>query len=47
MPAGPFGRRRVIYCDLIASGRSVDFIEDFIRKEVMKAAAFPKKIITV
>ena len=27
----PFGRRKSIYCDYIASGKSVDFIENFIR----------------
>ena len=27
----PFGRRRIIYCDHIASGKSVEFIEDFLR----------------
>lgn len=27
----PFGRRRIIYCDHVASGRSVKFIEDFLR----------------
>lgn len=32
---GPFGVRRVTYADYTASGRSVDFIEDFIRDEVM------------
>ena len=29
--ASPYGRRRIVYCDYIASGRSVDFIENFIR----------------
>jgi selenocysteine lyase/cysteine desulfurase len=32
---GPFGRRKVVYCDYIASGKSLKFIEDFITKEVL------------
>jgi selenocysteine lyase/cysteine desulfurase len=32
---GPFGTRRVTYADYTASGRSLDFIEDFIRDAVL------------
>ncbi len=32
---GPFGPCRVVYADYTASARSVDFIEDFIREQVL------------
>lgn len=33
--SSPFGFRKAVYCDCIASGRSVSFIEDFILNEVL------------
>ena len=33
--AGPFGVRRVTYADYTASGRSLDFVEDYLRAAVL------------
>lgn len=33
--SGPFGLRKVVYLDYVASGRALDFIEDYIRLEVL------------
>ncbi|XP_017891306.1 uncharacterized protein LOC108631698 [Ceratina calcarata] len=32
---GPFGRRKVVYCDYTASGRSLQFLEEYVAKEVL------------
>ena len=31
----PFGTKKILYCDYTASGRSLDYIEEYIIKEVL------------
>ncbi|XP_076273257.1 uncharacterized protein LOC143204552 isoform X2 [Rhynchophorus ferrugineus] len=32
---GPFGRRKAVFCDYAASGRSLQFIEEYILREIL------------
>ena len=36
---GPFGRRKILYCDYIASGKAMNCIEQFIMKRVLPTYA--------
>ncbi|OQS03830.1 hypothetical protein THRCLA_21055, partial [Thraustotheca clavata] len=31
----PFGQRRIVYADYVASGRSVDFVENTIAQKIL------------
>ncbi|CAK1542707.1 unnamed protein product [Leptosia nina] len=36
---GPFGRRKVVYCDYSGSGRALQWVEDYIQKDVLPTQA--------
>ncbi|XP_045526641.1 uncharacterized protein LOC123715548 [Pieris brassicae] len=36
---GPFGRRKVVYCDYSGSGRALNWIEDYIQRDVLPTHA--------
>ncbi|WP_051266714.1 aminotransferase class V-fold PLP-dependent enzyme [Nakamurella lactea] len=36
---GPYGPRRITFADYTASGRSLDFVEDFIRRQILPGYA--------
>lgn len=44
---GPFGTKQVLYCDFIASGRSLAFIEDYINDNVLPLYANTHTTTTV
>ena len=44
---GPFGPRGIFYCDYIASGRPLTFIEDFIKEYVSDLNARLSRILTI
>ncbi|XP_058791070.1 uncharacterized protein LOC131664190 [Phymastichus coffea] len=44
---GPFGRRKVVYCDYTATGRSLQFLEEYIIKEVLPYLGDTKASTTI
>lgn len=43
----PFGKKQVLYCDYIASGRSLAFVEEYMRNEVLPTYANTHTTTTV
>ena len=44
---GPFGRKQVVYADLISTGRSLRFLEHFMMNEVLPALSDSEAMTTV
>ena len=44
---GPFGRKQVVYADLVSTGRSLRFLEHFMMNEVLPALSDSEAMTTV
>ena len=44
---GPFGRKQVVYADLVSTGRSLKFLENFMMNEVLPALSDSEAMTTV
>ena len=44
---GPFGRKQVVYADLVSTGRSLRFLENFMMNEVLPALSDTEAMTTV
>ena len=44
---GPFGRKQVVYADLVSTGRSLRFLEHFMMNDVLPALSDVEAMTTV
>ena len=44
---GPFGRKQVVYADLVSTGRSLKFLENFMMCEILPALSDSEAMTTV
>ena len=44
---GPFGRKQVVYADLVSTGRSLKFLEDFMMNDVLPSVSDSQAMTTV
>ena len=44
---GPFGRKQVVYADLVSTGRSLRFLEDFMMNDVLPSVSDSQAMTTV